>query len=291
MMNREGYPALYLGADAASNSSQKEYFNLIRSEYLILVVAAILGMYWAKEKYQLIIYALVFVLAAVVLLFRSVRKPEQRWYRCRALAESIKTSTWRYMMRSDPFFDAEVVQVPRSEFRNHLAGILRANQNIGESIAGYYSDAEQITGVMEEIRALSLEERKTFYRENRIYDQRKWYSKKAFQNKVSFRYWVSIIVVVYLLAMLSVLLRLAFPEVVWWPTEPLTVLAASIVGWVQIRKFNELASSYTLTAHEIGIIQGRIDEIYTEREFSDFVSEAELAFSREHTQWVARRHD
>lgn len=290
-MDRKIYPALYLGADSASNEAQKEYLNLIRAEYSLLLLAAIFSMSWASEKYQLIIYALVFILAAAVLLFRSFRKPEQSWYRCRALAESIKTSTWRYMMRSEPFDDADAIQIPRAEFRNHLREILRSNREIGDNIAGYSSDEEQITDEMERIRLLSLEERKDHYKDYRIGEQRKWYAKKAIANKTAFRLWVIVMVLVYTGATLSVLLRLAFPDVTIWPTEPLTVLAASIVGWIQMKKFNELSSSYTLTAHEIGIIQGRINEIKNEGDFSDFVNESELAFSREHTQWVARQHE
>lgn len=290
-MNREHYPALYLGADSASNHAQKEYLNLLRAEYFLLVCAAAFSMIRGTEKNFLILYALIFVAAAAMLLFRSFRKPEQGWYRCRALAESIKTSTWRYMMRSEPFDDAESIRIPRAEFRNYLREILRYNKQVGENIAGYSSDEEQITNEMERVRLLSLEQRKEFYKSLRISDQRKWYAKKAGVNKSAFRLWVSIMFLVYLIATLSVLLRISFPEIKLWPTEPLTVLAASIVGWIQIKKFNELSSSYTLTAHEIGIIQDRIDEIEGESEFSDFVNEAELAFSREHTQWVARQHE
>ncbi|HCB7267327.1 TPA: SLATT domain-containing protein, partial [Escherichia coli] len=36
-----------------------------------------------------------------LLLYMAVQKPEKEWYGCRALAESIKTSTWRYMMRAE----------------------------------------------------------------------------------------------------------------------------------------------------------------------------------------------
>ncbi|AVA15771.1 hypothetical protein C3E99_03320 [Sphingopyxis sp. MG] len=76
-----------------------------------------------------------------------------------------------------------------------------------------------------------------------------------------------------------------------WPAEPLLVAASAAIGWIQIKKFNELASAYSLTAHEIGIIQTRISDVTTESEFSEFVNESERAFSREHTQWVARQND
>ncbi len=51
----------------------------------------------------------------------------------------------------------------------------------------------------------------------------------------------------------------------------------------------KLASAYSLTAHEIGIIESRLATDASENEWSGLVNEAELAFSREHTQWVARQ--
>jgi len=66
-------------------------------------------------------------------------------------------------------------------------------------------------------------------------------------------------------------------------------MASSIIGWTQIKRFTELASAYTLTAHEIGIVVTSLDEATDERSFSNVVNESELAFSREHTQWVARQ--
>jgi len=47
----------------------------------------------------------------------------------------------------------------------------------------------------------------------------------------------------------------------------------------------------SLTAHEIGLLQTRLGTIDSEEKFSAFVNEAERAFSREHTQWVARQID
>ena len=142
---------------------------------------------------------------------------------------------------------------------------------------------------MNTIRGLSLNERKGIYLEQRIKNQRSWYSNKVNYNKKCHRIWLVVCLIVYILAISSVLLRIVFPEWLYWPTEPLIVIASAILGWMQIKKFNELAASYFLTAHEIGIIQGGIDEVQNEQDFSDFINEAELAFSREHTQWVARK--
>jgi len=88
---------------------------------------------------------------------------------------------------------------------------------------------------------------------------------------------------------LTVLVRIGYPDMSFSPTEPLIVMASSIIGWTQIKRFTELASAYTLTAHEIGIVVTSLDEATDERSFSNVVNESELAFSREHTQWVARQ--
>ena len=53
-------------------------------------------------------------------------------------------------------------------------------------------------------------------------------------------------------------------------------------------RFSELAASYALAAHEIGIIREQANAV-SEAQFSTFVADTENAFSREHTQWVARK--
>lgn len=291
-MDNTVYPALYQSANSSAKQAQSEYLFLIRAEYGLLLIASILGMNWSSTNLYHIGYAFVFVLAAIALLFRSIKKPEESWYRSRALAESIKTSTWRYMMRAEPFVDAKSIEKPRAEFREYLREILKTNQQVGDVIAGDPSSVEeQVTNEMEQIRLTAIEERKEVYRKDRIENQKKWYSDKAKNNKKAFRFWIAATVCIYLASILSVLAQIAYPTWELWPTHTLVVLASAFIGWIQIKKFNELASSYTLTAHEIGIIQSRIDEVNNEEQFSDFVNESELAFSREHTQWVARQHE
>jgi hypothetical protein len=283
------YPALYDAASALSADSQKAYLNSIRAEYALLIIAAILSMNLSNERLYFVVYALVFVATLILLLWRTKAKPEQDWYKGRALAESIKTSTWCYCMRAAPFEDAPSVKMRLAEFRNFLNGIIEANKQIGHKLPPERADEDQVTKEMESLRAMTLEERRTFYLENRIKEQRKWYKNKAVYNVRASRFWVLGGGIVYILAILFVLLRIAYPEWRLWPIEPIIVLASSIIGWMQIKKFNELASAYTLTAFEIGIIQGKAQENMSEVEFANFVNEAERAFSREHTQWSARQ--
>jgi isoprenylcysteine carboxyl methyltransferase (ICMT) family protein YpbQ len=281
------FPALYIDADTASGNAQKEYLRLIKIEYLLLIFAAILTMQPFNGTSFLIGYALVFILSLIVMLIRTLQKPDQDWYKCRALAESIKTSTWRYAMRAEPFDDART-QDARADFRKLLKAIFESNQHIGNRISGLRPDGKQLTPEMDDFRDKPLDERKTLYLTKRIKNQRLWYTNKAKFNKKAMNSWIIICSLIYLSATALVLISIKFPEYTA-PTGPIIVLASSIVGWMQIKKFSELSSSYSLTAHEIGFIEERANDAKTDEAFSMFVNEAELAFSREHTQWVARQ--
>ncbi|MBD3715705.1 SLATT domain-containing protein [Klebsiella pneumoniae] len=72
------------------------------------------------------------------------------------------------------------------------------------------------------------------------------------------------------------------------PISILTTIASSLVGWIQVKRYSELSASI-LTAHEIGVIKEQASYVSSESDFSSFIRDAETAFSREHTQWIARR--
>ena len=288
-MDDASYPALFRSADQAANRKQNAHLWLIRGEYSLLLLAAVFSINIFEGTTFYLIFAFVFVLSLAVLLTRALWRPVQDWYRCRALAESVKTLTWRYMMRAAPFVDAERLQVPRGEFRNHLHQLFEANRITAEKIVSDWSGEDQITGEMDRVRRLGLDERKKFYSDHRLKDQRGWYVRKAQWNNKAAAKWVGVGVAAYVMAVILAFSRIQFPEWQPWPIEPLIVLASSVVGWMQTKKFGELAAAYTVTAHEIGLIAPKLDAVKTEAEFSDVVNEAELAFSREHTMWIARQ--
>lgn len=144
---------------------------------------------------------------------------------------------------------------------------------------------------MIEIRALSLNSRKDYYRANRIDEQRKWYAKKARWNNKQSILWFAAMILANIIAIVFVLIQISDPKTVYYPIEPFIVIAASILTWMQVKRFQDLATSYNLTAHEISIIREISDFVNNEKELSDFVQDAENAFSREHTQWVARKNN
>jgi hypothetical protein len=288
-VQQASYPALFRSADEASYQKQVIYLRLIGAEYSVLLLAAVLSLNVFAGPTFYLVYALVFVVLIVLLLTRTLLKPEQDWYRCRALAESVKTLTWRYIMRAAPFGDAPQLQGPREEFRNQLHRIFDENRATAEKIAHNWSADDQITSEMDSVRSLDLNGRKRYYATERVDDQRKWYAREAAANKNSAKKWVAVGIGAYALAGVLALARIRFPEWQFWPVTPIIVLASSVIGWMQVKKFNELGTAYTVAAHEIGLIRPKLDDVRTESELSDFVTDAELAFSREHTLWVARR--
>jgi hypothetical protein len=287
-MKNEQYPALFRSADAASNKYQRQYLNLILTEYTLLFVASVLSLSVFASSAVYAVATVVLGLSAAVLLTRAVGKPEQDWYRCRALAESVKTLTWRYSMCATPFGDADQTKA-RNEFKENLERTFKSNKDTAAKIAEDWSAENQITSEMTRLRLLTLAERKAFYQQNRINEQRCWYSRKAAWNRRMSWRWVAASVVSYIAAAGFSVVRILQPDTISWPIEPLIVVATSIVGWIQIKKFNELAAAYSVTAQEIGLINITLEHSEDVSSFSDFVVEAETAFSREHTLWIARQ--
>lgn len=193
------------------------------------------------------------------------------------------------MMHATPF-GGDDLQAKR-EFRDQLHAIFRENIETAKQITDDWSGNDQITQSMEGVRAQSRADRMAHYLKYRVEDQRNWYKRKSKANRNSAQRWVWASGFCYVIAGSMALSRIALPNWLYWPIEPLIVVAASIVGWMQIKKFNELAAAYTVTAHEIGLIQPIVDEVTSDDQFSEFVNDAEKAFSREHILWIARQSD
>lgn len=192
-------------------------------------------------------------------------------------------------MRASPFGDEPYVRDPRDEFTYSLNQLINDNRSTVEKVATSWSADDQITDDMNRIRKLDLKHRKDLYDDQRIQEQRKWYANKASINRRSAGTWVLIGIAAYTTAILLSLARLEFQEWQTWPIGPIITFASLVIGWTQIKKFNELAAAYTIAAQEIGLIRLKLESVNQENQFSRFVIDAELAFSREHTLWIARR--
>jgi hypothetical protein len=193
------------------------------------------------------------------------------------------------MMRAQPFDNSQPPTEAKAAFRNLLRDILHEHKELVKDFGDAGALDEQVSEFMAAMRESPTTERIEFYRQFRIDDQRQWYANKAAKNQLQGRLWFIILVCLLLMATIFVLLRIAYPDWGYWPTEVFVVAAGSTQTWMQVKRFRELASAYVLAAHEIGIARGELDDVRTDSELSGFVADAESAFSREHTQWIARR--
>lgn len=287
-MEQKDYPGLYRAADKASAAAQSAYLSSVRWHMFTLITGAALAINPLPNAVYSLVNAAVFLTALGISIFIASKRYERAWYSARAVAESVKTATWRYTMRAEPFLDSESVNEVNSVFRNMLSSILTSNNQIGDLLGGEDCAHEQITPEMRNSRALEVQDRKKLYLTARIDDQRKWYAIKSKYNKRRSSQFFALLVLLQAIAVVLVLSRIAFPEWKIWPTEVFVVAAGAVATWIQLKRFQEIATAYALTAHEIGIIRTKIDESNSDESFSDFVRDAENAFSREHTQWIAK---
>ncbi len=287
-MEKKDYPGLYRAADNASLSAQSTCLHTVQWQIFTLILGAALAINPLPNAIYSLANAAVFLAALGISIFIASKRYERVWYSARAVAESVKTVTWRYAMRTEPFLETDSVYEVNAVFRNMLDNILSSNNQIGDLLGGDDCALDQITPEMQRIRTLNLEQRKEVYLSARIDEQRKWYAKKSKHNKKRSSQFFVLLVALQAIAIAFVLLRIAFPEWKIWPTEIFVVSAGAVITWVQLKRFQEVATAYALTAHEIGIIRTKLDESNSDLSFSDFVRDAENAFSREHTQWIAK---
>ncbi len=287
-MEHQDYPGLYRAADYASAKAQSAYLSSFQWHVFTLVAGAALAINPVPTALYSLINAIVFLIALGVSILIATKRYEKSWYSARAVAESVKTSTWRYMMRAEPFLDAASVGEVNNIFRRLLEGILSSNNQIGDLLGGDDCARDQITQFMRDTRAKPIEERRQLYLLSRIREQRNWYAEKSKYNKKRSTLFFVALIILQLIAVVLILSRIAFPEWKIWPTEVFVVAAGSVTAWMQLKRFQEIGTAYSLTAHEIGIIESRITEPDTDELFSEFVRDAENAFSREHTQWIAK---
>ena len=283
------FPALYQAADRASLDAQSNYYLALRSYLILLIVAAFVSFYWLNTTYGALASAALFLLTLGILIWLKVQKPEDTWYNGRAVAESIKTRTWRWVMKAEPYENNAPDEQIQKEFLSDLKTILEQNRSLSCFLEWNPNLGEAISDEMKAVRNLPLPERIDIYKKERIDDQSIWYSKKAQFNKRRAKQWFVVSIVLHLAAVLMLLYRIKEPTTSL-PIEVIATAASAVLTWLQAKKHNELNSSYSLAAHEIVLIKSESASISTDQQLSDFVVNSEAAFSREHTQWTARKN-
>lgn len=286
------WPAIYVSADDVSLKGQTRQKLYLGSTLGLNVISAALAMY-AGHKTIALTMLVAMIIAFALSLILLMEKPQAEWYNGRALAESVKTLSWRFVTCAVPY----TLEVPEQDAKRQFVAALEVALKEGNSISsGLFTGSghsTQITRSMLEARRLSLAERRDLYLRERLQDQQQWYSKAAKRNRRAERAWGWVLVgcqaaALFLAALAAVSSTSASAIAV---IGIITTAASGVAAWQQQCQFGALASAYAMTAQELSFVQTLIDECETEQALSEFVLSAERAISREHTFWLARRRN
>jgi SMODS and SLOG-associating 2TM effector domain 3/SMODS and SLOG-associating 2TM effector domain 1 len=284
-MNDAGLPALFSAADRRAVQSQTTFLRTTAFQiYGLILLAAIETWSGITDTTRAADIAVAVIAAGLILLrvlSRSWRS-EKNWYQARAAAESLKTMSWKLMMRAAPFEGDDAERL----FLARLTGLLRDLSD--RPIAPSRSDAPQVTDLMRRVRAAPLETRMAVYRRDRIEDQAAWYTGRATYHERRALAWDAALLTLLLVELVLAIVRISGGEI---PVSSLIATGvATITTWTGARGFESLAVAYSVAAHELLAIRSEIETLaLDETVWATFVNDAEEAISREHTTWSASR--
>jgi len=292
-LQHEEFPSLYQAADKSSLTAQKSYLIIIGLDLSFMIIGALLTIYSFNYEFsKLIIYSVsgLFLLTSLILTIILKSKAfEDTWYQGRALAESIKTLTWRFVTGSE-LFELHITQVDVNKiFIDRLKDLANEFNDLNKTLDASILTLPVITPRMEDIRKLTTEERKNLYIDQRIKDQKDWYSRKAQFNKSRYDLWFGIIIITQFLSLVCIVILIKNPSLNWNLVGLFTTISAAAISWLQLKQHQELKQAYTTAAQELNFIEASSLSITTETDFSRFVLDSENAISREHTLWLAQK--
>lgn len=138
--DRTSFPALYRCADDASSSGQTWYIRWMTINLSLLLGGALVGSISLTdvESKRVVnaIAALIFFAAGGVTILLATRRWERIWYAGRAVAESAKSLTWKFVCAADPFPSSMSYQDALELFTSSLRELLNENEHLAPLLAG-----------------------------------------------------------------------------------------------------------------------------------------------------------
>ncbi|RXM44964.1 hypothetical protein BOW55_16820 [Flavobacterium sp. YO12] len=242
-----------------------------------------------SKTFIYVISGLMLLFAMLISIILKAKKYEDTWYRGRALAESCKTLTWRFIMCSEFFENNIPAEESDQRFIKRIKEINNEFADLNEVISAKKINAPIITEEMRKIRGLSLNKRKEYYLENRIENQIQWYSSKADNNKSKYENWFSLVIICQFLALISIGYLIKYPMSDFNLVGLFSTVSASGFSWLQLKKYQENKEAYTTATSELNLIKAEANKNFSDEEFSKYVLDSENAMSREHTMWLAQK--
>lgn len=286
-MNNADYPQLYRAADNLSIQHQKERFGLLFGYLSSLVIGSVVSIF-CNGTIGNSISLLLFILSATLFAISKIHNPLELWYNGRAVAESVKSMTWKWMMKAEPYQEIES-ETAISNLKNDLHCLLQQNK----TLFSHYQDEDDgfycISERMKEVRNSNAKDRLSFYNRNRVKNQLNWYRMKAKRFHNLYIIYSSTVAFFYAAIIVLMIINISKPNVSL-PIELVSAFVTSIVSWMEAKKYNELSCAYSLAVNDISIINANMLEgNVADNDVSEYVINSENAFSREHTQWFARK--
>lgn len=279
------HPGLYQAADAASLRQQRAFLRAVRFRLTFVVLAAIFAAFTLRVGAGAVDVfavgtALAFVCALVIELSVTGSRPDSGWYVGRALAESVKTLTWRYAVGASPF------ALSRSDADDEFVARLRALHDDLPNIRLLATTAPAITDRMRSLRTSALAERQRTYLDYRVIDQQNWYASKAEYHRRRASIYRTTMLILEVAGVAGALAKAL--DLVSFDLAGIVAAAVSgAAAWTATRQHSATATAYVVASHELGVIRDLLDRELDEKQWSSAVVDAEAAISREHTMWRA----
>ncbi len=282
------FPKIFEKADSKSLSSQKSFTSLNMGILILLILSTFVSSIQIDNGWISFISSFLLVISLVLTIWIMHFQPENAWYDGRAIAESAKSLTWKFITGTKPFsYKLTLIDAEEKLIKN-LKQIIGQKKEFFQLIGEEFGEGEQITDSMRKLRNLDFQFKVEYYLNNRIENQRAWYYNKSKENRKNKNRSFFAIITFQLLAIIALILD--FYKIIDFTITPLMAcMASSFIAWLQLKRFQELTESYGITAIELNLIKSKVKHIEDESEFENFVDDAETAISREHTLWLARR--
>lgn len=287
------FPSVFQASDLSSRDAQANYILLLAIDLSAMVLGSALAIYnYSNVSSKFYIYCLsglLLLLSFLLSIIILTKKFEDTWYQGRALAESCKTLTWRFITCSELFENTLTLQEASNRFVTRIGDLSNKFSSLNRNMDADLLSQPIITNLMLDVRNLTWQERKSYYIKNRIDDQKNWYSNKARFNKLWYNIWFGVIILSQAASLISIVLLMIWPDSNWNFVGLFTTLASSAISWLQLKQHQELKQAYTTATLELNSIVALSNAVLTEDEFSEFVLDSENAISREHTMWLAQK--
>jgi hypothetical protein len=272
----------------------ERYYLFVKVKITILIIVSVFSsLSFSQEPYRtlatifLVVLLVVSILIAVIT--NIVTKYDHVWFNCRAVAESVKTETWFFMMRMNIYgsFITNLEAVNR--FIDSLRDILQLRPVARYEIASISKEGEQVTKFMIDTRGSGFQWRKDVYIVERIKEQQKWFHERSEANHLSETQWLYTSWILQFIAVGIAIFMVYFAIPFINPVGVITTAAASATSWMHSKSFSELSQTFSMISHELSLLEAKANQVENEEELANIVLDTERIISREHSILISRR--